>query len=321
MSIKITRQGLLATIQDRGRFGYRSLGIGCSGAMDPFALLAANYLAGNDDAHALIEMNFPAPEMVFQQDAWISLTGADFTATINERSVPLWSALPVKKDDVLKCLKPVQGTKLYLAVQGGWKADKWLNSFSTHLKAGAGGYAGRALQQGDIISFPANKDLNTEKSFVKRSISPVQLNRIYQPSQSIRCIMGPQWDWLDPSSKQHFVNNDFVVSHQSDRMGYRLSGPSLYLSETIQLISSPVDTGTIQLLPDGNTIILMADHQTTGGYPAIASVIKADLPKLAQAKPGQPINFNLVSWKDAEESFFEMHQVLKDILNPFPMNR
>jgi antagonist of KipI len=313
MSIKIIRQGLLTTLQDAGRNGYRSIGIGSNGAMDIYAMKFANYLAGNNENKAVMEINFPAPEILFQEDAIISLTGADFTATINETAVPLWSTLFVKKDSILKFNKPNWGTKLYLAVYKGWQAQKWLNSYSTHLKVGAGGYSGRALQKNDIINFNSIIFPSIENKIFPWHISANDWNKIYQPLNEIRCIKGVEWNLLDDISKQNFEKNNFSISHQSDRMGYCLKSESLLLQEPTELISSAVDAGTIQLLPDGNCIVLMADHQTTGGYPRIAAVLKKDLPKLAQTKPGQAINFIIVSLKEAEEEFILMKQTLNEV--------
>lgn len=313
MSIKIIRQGLLATLQDAGRNGHRSIGIGSNGAMDTCAMKLANYLAGNNENKAVMEINFPAPEILFQQDAIISLTGADFTATINETTVPLWSTLFVKKDSILKFNKPKWGTKLYLAVYKGWQAQKWLGSFSTHLKVGAGGYLGRALQKDDIIHFKAT-DFSLEKNKIfPWRISQDELDKIYQLQNKIRCLNSIEWNLLDKSSKQNFEKNNFIISHQSDRMGYRLKSEPLLLQEPTELISSAVDAGTVQLLPDGNCIVLMADHQTTGGYPRIASVLKTNLPKLAQAKPGDAFTFTIISHQKAEEEWLNMLQVLQEI--------
>lgn len=313
MSIKVIKPGIASTLQDAGRAGFRNIGIGSGGAMDLFAMMAANYLCSNDAYTVVMEINFPAPELLFQQNAYISITGGNFEPMINETIVPTWTSLFVKKDSLLKFKQPISGVKMYLAIQGGWKAEKWLNSSSTHLKLQAGGYSGRTLQKEDVIEFAITNSTPIKNEIIPHQFVRNQLEKIYQPANVIRCIKGVEWELLEETSKQVFVQNDFYVSHQSDRMGYRLKGSPILLQHPTNLISSAVDTGTIQLLPEGNMIILMADHQTTGGYPRIASVIKADLPKLAQVKPGQPFNFALVSLKDAETAMIEMQQVLTKI--------
>jgi antagonist of KipI len=313
MSIKIIKAGILATLQDEGRHGVRSMGIGCSGAMDIFAMQAANYLSGNDEQQAVIEINFPAPEILFQQDAVISLTGAGLTATINEKPIPFWTTVFIKKDTVLKFKHTATGARTYLAVYGGWQAAQWKNSFSTHLKLGVGGYHGRALQKDDIINFVAKQILFFENKILPWHISQNELNKIYAPGNSIRCVKSVEYDWLDEQSKKNFEQNDFTISNQSDRMGYRLTGNDLSSKQTASLISSAVDAGIVQLLPDGNCIVLVADHQTTGGYPRIAAVIKADLPKLAQLSSGKKMLFTIVGIKEAEDALISMQEQLAEI--------
>ncbi len=304
---------MAATIQGAARSGYRCMGIGSSGAMDDFAMKVANYLTGNESAAAVIEINFPAPEILFLQNAFISITGANFGTAVNDSSVPNWTLLFVKKNSILQFKKPLHGARAYIAVQSGWQADRWLGSYSTHLKAGAGGYAGRTLQKDDVIGFAAIDFSPDQNKIFPWHISEMELDKIYHPKNIIRCLKGVEWDLLNDASKKLFEKNNFVISDQSDRMGYRLTGLPLLLNRPTELISSPTDTGTIQLLPDGNCIALMADHQTTGGYPRIASVIKADLPKLAQARPGSIINFTIVPLQEAEDAFIQMQKILREI--------
>ena len=313
MSIKISRPGVLATLQDHGRQGYRSIGVGTGGAMDFFAMSIANFLVGNDEDNAVIEIHFPAPEIVFEQDAMIAVTGANLNAVMDEIAVPGWNPLLVKKDSVLKFRQPVFGTRAYIAIKGGWQAEQWLSSFSTHLKLSVGGHHGRALQKGDRVLFKPLQQNLAENIILTEFISPQLMDEIYQPFNEFRCLKGIEYELLDMDSEESFGSQDFIVSHQSDRMGYRLSSLPLLLKEPIELISSPVDAGTIQLLPDGNCIVLMADHPTTGGYPRIASVIKADLPKLAQAKPGQSIHFRMITLKEAEELYMKMKTKMEEI--------
>jgi antagonist of KipI len=320
MSIKIIKAGVLTTLQDGGRKGWRSKGIGSGGAMDIFAMSVANFLVGNDETNAVMEINFPAPEILFQQDALISLTGADFLATINETAVPVWKALLVKKDAVLKFSKPLPGTKVYLGLHGGFKAQNWLNSFSTHLKVSAGGHWGKALHKDDVVDFNTNTFSCKENKILPWHISQSELDKIYLPPNNIHCIKSAEWNLLHAIAKDDFEKNEFTVSIQSDRMGYRLNCKPLLLQQPTELISSAVDAGTVQLLPDGNCIVLMADHQTTGGYPRIASVIKTDLPKLAQIKPGQSFNFIIVSLSEAEDALLAKQQTLHEIKNACHLN-
>ncbi|MGG9961915.1 biotin-dependent carboxyltransferase family protein [Ferruginibacter sp. SUN106] len=315
MSIKIIKPGVLTTLHDAGRSGHRGIGIGTGGAMDIFAMKAANYLCGNDDQQAVMETSFPAPEILFQQDAIISLAGADFAATINNTAIPVWKTILVKKGSLLQFKQPLSGSKLYLAVHGGWQAQQWLNSYSTHLKLAVGGYSGRALQKNDVINFRKHNFSFEANVILSHRISAYQLEKIYQPQNNIRCIKGVEYDWLNETAKNNFEKNNFIISNQSDRMGLRLTGNTIMLQQTTELISSAVDAGVIQLLPDGNCIVLMADHQTTGGYPRIASVIKADLPKLAQLNPNNKISFAIITLKEAEDALISTQQILMEIKN------
>jgi len=311
MSIKIIKQGVLTTLQDLGRNGFRAIGVGTGGAMDLFAASVSNYLVGNDDSNTVIEINYPAAEILFEKDGVVSLAGADFTASVDDKPMPVWSPFIIRKDSVLKFKKPAAGSKVYLAVAGGWPAETWLGSSSTNLHVKAGGYLGRALCKGDELQFEATSiQMNREPSW---NISQFELDKIYKPANIIRCIRSVEWELMDATSKNNFTQLQFTINNQSDRMGYRLNGEKLNLSETIELISSPVDAGTIQLLPDGNVIVLMADHQTTGGYPRIASVIKADLPKFSQLKPGMLLSFQLLEMQAAEEALISMRRLLNEI--------
>jgi antagonist of KipI len=310
MSISIIKPGICSAIQDLGRTGYRSLGIGSSGVMDFFAASVANYLVGNDEKMALIEMHFPAATIVFQSAARISITGADFTAHINDTPVPLYQPLYITDGDVLSFKKNNSGVRAYIAIGGGMIIDHWLGSYSTHVKVAAGGYKGRLLQKDDTIILNAAELTNRNKKF---SIAPSVIERIYSRENVIRCIAGPEYHLLNTDSENIFSSASFVISNQSDRMGYRLQGDALSSKTPADLISSAVGFGTIQLLPNGQLIVLMADHQTTGGYPRIAAVITADLPRLAQLPVNTAIQFKLVTLSKAEEILLSMHQTINEI--------
>jgi antagonist of KipI len=144
-------------------------------------------------------------------------------------------------------------------------------------------------------------------------LSQHELHKIYQPANSIHCVPGAEHELLTAAAATNLEQQHFVISNQSDRMGFRLASEPLSLYQAVELVSSAVDMGTVQLLPSGDCIVLMADHQTTGGYPRIAAVIKADLPKLAQAKPGDSINFNMVSLKEAEDRLIALQQIMQKI--------
>ncbi len=313
MSIKIIKPGLLATLVDEGRVGFRNIGIGPGGAMDSFAMKVANYLVGNGEKAAVMEMHFPAPEMLFQNVHLICVTGKGFEIFVDDKTIPLWKPIAVEKGSIIKFTKSGSGSRAYLAVHNGWKAHEWLGSFSTHLGVKAGGYLGRALQKEDVLETATNElAVNGTKTLPWR-ISKNELDAIYSPPDEIRIINSIEADLLLSESRKKLLSSNFSVTHQSNRMAYRLEGEKLFLSRPVELVSSAVDFGTIQLLPDGNLIILMADHQTTGGYPQIASVIKADLPKLAQLNLSDKINFKMIPLSEAESILLSKEKQLAEL--------
>lgn len=302
---------MMTTLVSDGREGFRSLGIGPGGAMDAFAMSVANYLVGNND-EAVIELGYSSGEVLFQQSHVVCVTGKGFTVVADEQPISLWKPFKVKENAVVKMVKSSPGAWAYLSVHGGWRAQKWLGSSTTNLSAMAGGFKGRALQKSDVVESDGNKIQNGENKVLPWGISTNELNDVYAPKE-IRCMPCIETHLLAPQSMEKFVSDEFTISSQSNRMGYRLKGSALSLNEKIELISSPVDFGTIQLLPDGNLIALMADHQTTGGYPRIAAVIKADQSKFAQLLPGDKVNFRMISFEEAEAELISREQGLLEL--------
>ncbi|MGC4035485.1 MAG: biotin-dependent carboxyltransferase family protein [Chitinophagaceae bacterium] len=302
MSLIVIKPGILDTLQDGGRYGYQHLGINPGGVMDRYSAQVVNMLVGNDPCEAVIEMHFPAAAYLFQQETIIAVGGADFIPSIDGDEIPLWHPVIISRNSILQFHNIKKGAECYLAVRGGFAIPTWLNSYSTHLKAGVGGFEGRALQKDDVIHFkkPAHcSQFLSEKEFL---VLPWQADTRWDEltTGKIAVIPGHEWDWLNWTKQSEFLNNSFTVSTSSDRMGYRLNGVPLYPEVKTELISSAVSFGTIQLLPDGQMIVLMADHQTAGGYPRIAHVISAHLPRLAQVRPGEKIQFYFTELETAE---------------------
>ena len=314
MSLKIIKAGLLDTLQDGGRFGYQQLGINPTGAMDKYAMQVANILVGNAREEAVIEMHFPAAVFMFMQPALIALSGANFAPRINGEAVPSLQPLLVAKNDLLQFHQPLQGASAYLAVAGGLAIDKWLNSYSTNLKAGAGGYRGRKLQQDDEILLRNPGLFSQEEKAV--TLLPWKADTNWnQEDGDILFLPGNEWEMLTSESKEKLSNSSFAIAPQSDRMGYRLNNVPLQRSASEEIVSSAVSFGTVQLLPDGSLIILMADHQTTGGYPRIAHVISAHHSKLPQRKAGDSIRFKLTGQATAEKLYIKQQQHLLQLQN------
>lgn len=312
MPIKFIRPGLFTTVQDLGRPGYRSMGISPGGAMDTFAAIAANLLVGNEEWSPVIEMHFPAPAILFGEEAVVSITGADFGVQVDDQPAASWQTLVIARNQLLSFPKNRYGSRAYLAIRGGLNLAPWLNSFSTHCSAVAGGYHGRALKKDDNIGLLQSRSPGP----VNILTTPAEaIDRAYQPASLIRCIPGPEWGLLPEASRSMFSDMVFTVTAQSDRMGYRLLADSLAMNNPFSMISSPVDFGTVQLLPNGQLIVLMADHQTTGGYPRIAGVITADLPRTAQLPIHSTFRFEVTNLETASEALFSMAAMLEPLKN------
>lgn len=313
MSISIIKPGLQATLQAAVRTGFRSAGIGTSGAMDDFAFAVANYLTGNDESSAVIEINFPAPGILFNEDALIAITGADFCAILNNTAIDLYKPLIVKKGAIIKFEKPLSGSKAYIAIHKGWQADSWLGSNSTNIAAATGGFNGRALQKNDIVFFEKISTHFSEVKILHWQLAAGELKKIYEPANIIRCIQGPEWSWLTKDATAAFITQPFVLAAESNNMGYCFNNVPLQKNTQEELVSAAVDAGTVQLLPNGNIIVLMDGCQTTGGYPRIAAVLKTDMPKLAQLQPGTNIHFKIVSLQEAETALLQYKKLKKQI--------
>ena len=315
MSLRIIKGGILDTVQDGGRFGYQHLGINPGGVMDPFSAGLANSLLGKEIGAPVIEMHFPAPHILFETATIICLTGADFSPEVEGVSIPMNQPVIINKYSELAFTKWVWGARCYLAIIGTWSIEKWLNSYSTHLKAAAGGFNGRALQKGDVVPFIEQYNYSSilgEKPFWTL---PWKVPVPQRKPLAVAFIKGAEWQWLTDESRKLFLQEKFVIAPQSDRMGYRLQSKPLETTNKGQLVSAPVAFGAVQLLPNGQCILLMADHQTTGGYPKIAQVATAHLPRLAQMQPGSAFTFSEVDLPTAERKLWEQKHYLQQVRN------
>lgn len=313
MSLRIIKGGILDTIQDMGRSGFQHLGINPGGAMDRFSAQLCNALLGKDLKSAVIELHFPASQILFQKETIICICGADFYPTINDQSIPLHHPVAINKNSILKFNQLQSGARCYVSFLNDFKISKWLNSYSTNLKAGAGGFYGRPLAKDDKIEFEnrfSASPILQKKDFV---ILPWKAKDVVDTRKEIECIIGSEWFCLTKEAQQNFQEHWFQITKEADRMGFRFCGQKLETQNDEQLVSSAVSFGTVQLLPNGQFIILMADHQTTGGYPKIAHVISAHLPILAQKKPNDVIQFKMTSLKEAEKKIINQKKYIHQL--------
>ncbi len=307
-SIKIRSAGLFTTVQDTGRYGYQGYGMPVSGAMDSFSVRMANKLAGNPPDYACLEATFTGPEVSFNYPAIIAITGADMDPAINGREIPGYCPVEVDAGDLLSFSGLKRGCRTYIAFSGGIDVPVVMGSRSTYIRGKLGGYEGRALRTGDELSL----GLSVKKPSTWEI--PAGLIPEYLPEQIVRVIKGPDTDCFEREGIQDFFESGYVITGESDRMGYRLSGPHVsHKPGRSEIISSGVTLGTIQIPGNGQPIVLLADRQTTGGYPRIAGIISVDITLIAQMIPGEKVYFKLVPIAEAERLLKERHCLLNDV--------
>ncbi|MBC3079266.1 biotin-dependent carboxyltransferase family protein [Staphylococcus capitis] len=308
MSIKILQPGLFSTIQDEGRIGYQDLGFSGAGALDFYSFKMAQKLIGNDGP--AIEYTVIGPKVQFLKENTFAFIGGTSNAKLNGNSIDSQVVYKVQTNDVLEIGQVTEGARGYLVFGHPLKIERIAASYSTHTRSGLGGFEGRALKKHDIIPTQSNASYNENLGKATDYKPLVEDNTIH-------VIKGPQFSSFSEEAVDTFINSEFKVSDQSDRMGYRLVGPSVSPLKTADIISEPVALGSIQVPNDGNPIILLNDKQTVGGYTKIATVTQLDLKKLAQLKPGETIRFEWISTEEAFKQLIEFEndfdQKLKNV--------
>lgn len=290
MALKIIRPGMFTTVQDCGRWGFQSHGVGVSGAMDLFSHRQANALVGNTNEDATLEVTLLGPEIEFQVDSTIAVAGAEFRLTLDGVSVQMRQALDVSAGSRLKFGPRTKGARAYLAVAGGIDVPVVLGSRATHVVTGMGGFDGRALRAGDIVKAHTEGLIGNTAKTTGRDCRPIVLP---EGGATLRVIAGSKGAGL-------LTMHRYTILPQSNRVGYRLDGPSVFEASTGEMLSTAVPTGAVQVPPTGQPILLMADHAPTGGYVVAATVISADLPLAGQLAPGDWVEFQDCTLEDAD---------------------
>jgi antagonist of KipI len=283
--------------------------------MDRFSAGLANALLGKDLHAPVLEMHFPSMRIRFEEPTVICITGGDFTPTIDGVPIPVNHPVAVNKNTVLKCERMISGARAYLAVLHDFVVPLWKHSFSTNMKAGAGGWHGRPLIADDMLPLSGRWNVDALLRNGPFHVLPWKAADTVENRVNIEFLIGSEWHWLTDEAKENFLESPYQLSYNADRMGYRLTGKELELQQQEQLVSSAVSFGTIQLLPNGQLIILMADHQTTGGYPRIAYVITAHLPILAQKRTNDLIRFVKTDLHTAEQKMVKQQKYLQQLQN------
>lgn len=307
-SLEILSPGPLTTVQDLGRYGFGRYGVPPSGALDSFSLRVANLLVGNPEGEAGLEITLMGLKVRFLTDLTVALCGGDLQPHLNEEPFEMWRSQVVRKGDTFLVRAPRTGCRAYLAVGGGISLGPVLASQSTNLASRFGGYQGRALRKGDLLSSRApHQYLKSAGKGLDPEATPS-----YTGDWVLRVLPGPQDQDFPEESTRLFFDSSFKVSSQSDRTGVRLSGPALHPKKDLgdSIISEGIVPGAIQVPGDAQPIILLVET-VTGGYRKIATVISADLPLLGQVKPGDRVSFRKVSIQEAMTAL----QKLEDQIN------
>jgi KipI family sensor histidine kinase inhibitor len=290
-SVTVLRAGLLTTVQDSGRWGHQGLGVPVSGPMDFAGHRLANAIVGNLPGAATLEATLVGPELRMEQETRVAVTGGDLRATLDGADVALPALLRCSKDSVLRFGDRRTGTRAYVAFDGGVVTEPVLGSRATHAASGLGGIAGRPLKAGDSVPLGSGASRSATSSTWQRDVPA--------GGARLRVLPGPQADHFEPSALEALQRTRFTISPRSDRMGYRLSGGTISTRSRGDMISDVTFLGGVQIPPSGDPILLMADRQTTGGYPQLAVVITADLPAAGQLGPGDWVEFEVCRRTDA----------------------
>ncbi|MBN2003356.1 MAG: biotin-dependent carboxyltransferase family protein [Anaerolineae bacterium] len=301
--MEILDAGLLTTVQDGGRRGWARFGVPPSGPLDAVAFRAANLLVGNAPGAAALEITLTGPVLRLSRESLIAICGATFDVWAGRLPVPTWHAVYVRAGQYVTFGQCRDGARAYLAISGGIALAPFLGSQSTYLKGGFGGLEGRALRPGDRL--PLGPQPVREPVMAAGKTWPPEWRPPYSHNPTLRIVWGPQDTASDDVARAALTGEAYRVTPEADRMGMRLEGPALVCQTAGESVSDGLVTGSIQVPPNGRPIVMLADHQTTGGYPKIATVIQADLPLLAQCLPGASIHFKAVSLDEARQAYLD----------------
>ena len=319
MAIRVKAPGLLTTVQDTGRFGEYAIGMPPSGAMDVFSYQVGNYLVGNEEGAAGLEITYFGPTLEFTEDAVVAVTGAEMPPKINGEEAPTWEVLQVREGDVLSFDYLRNGARSYLAVAGGIEVPVFMHSRSTYTLIGLGGHEGRALQEGDELGLG---EARGNGSRVGRHVDDDHIPR-YTKETELRVIIGLASYRLTEESMDEFLNVEWTVTPDADRVGYRYRGGELGFVEREQPAGAGSDPanvvdfgypiGSIQVPGGVEPIVLMNDAVTGGGYATIGTVISADRDRLAQSKTNDKTRFRSVELEEALEAREDRRRKLAEI--------
>lgn len=307
-TLTVNQSGPMMSVQDLGRVGLAHLGISASGPMDAVAMRIANSLVGNAEGDALLEFAHVGGEFEVDAPVLFAVTGGAVSVTVDGKRVDCWASHTLLPGQLMRIGALTNAVWGYLAVSGGIQSKQVLGSRSTHLRSAIGGQDGRRLVPGDVLPLGATSDVALG--------GPQRVLRtpLHRPVGPIRVIRGPQAGHFDEAAWQQFLRSPFIISGSRDRMAQVLDGEKIFAARGHDIVSDGTVMGSIQVPASGRPIILMAERQTTGGYPKIATIASVDLPRLAQATTGSLIRFRLVTQEQAEDLWIAHTHALQEVL-------
>ena len=327
MSITVLEPGPLTTVQDAGRIGYAAQGYRSCGAADSYAYRLGNALVGNPAGAAVLECTLRGVTLRFETDTVFALTGAEGPAALDGAPVPYAAPRFAKAGSVLKMGMAATGLRSYLAAGGGIDTPPVLGSRATDIKCGIGGLFGRKLAAGDLLPIgacdtgalwqkitAAQLDRPLRDKAVRSGAYPVRVLGA-QTLPLLRAVAGPQDDAFTEAGQRSFTHSVYTLTPNCDRMACKLAGAAIEMKHGADILSDGIAAGSVQVSADGQPIVMLADHQTTGGYAKIATVISADLPALAQLRPGQRVCFDFVTPAQAVQAARRQAAVLRQVRN------
>jgi antagonist of KipI len=285
---RVVKAGMLTTIQDRGRWGLQSRGVPVAGPMDPVSHRLANVLVGNDADAAALEVTLLGPQLDFEDERVIAVTGAEFDIALDGKPMPMHAPFIVAAESRLRFGARRRGARAYIAIAGGIQVPATLGSRSTHLISGMGGIDGRPVRAGDRLPLGDVRRTRGTAPALSQPIVPLP-----DGGACIRVLAGPQREYFSDDALDMLQSGPYTIAQNSDRMGFRLMGPRLSHARGADIISDATPLGVLQVPASGQPILLMADRQTSGGYPKIATVITADISVAGQLCPGDTITFRV----------------------------
>jgi KipI family sensor histidine kinase inhibitor len=300
--LEVIKPGLFTTVQDLGRWGYQASGVSVAGAMDPLALRLANALVGNAAGQAGLEITLTGPTLRVRKACVLALAGAPMELRLNGRPAAWGLALELKPADELEIGRAARGARAYLGLAGGIEVPLALGSRSTYTRAGFGGLAGRALKAGDVLAAGPAAGLPPRSSAAELPLPTA--NEV-----TLRTVLGPQDDHFSPESIERLLREPFRITTDADRMGCRLASQQpLTHRGPAEIPSDGVALGSVQVPPQGQPIVMLADRASVGGYPKIATVVSADVRLLAQCRPGMRVRFQQVSPEEGRQALRELEE-------------